>query len=168
MCRGGCAARSNLPDCHVLRGLIPRGPPSLADSVCVDGGTSPTGKSTDSGSFLPPSNAANQRSSTSPAGGCKFVAVLLPKAPPMLVAVSNASGMRVPIVAVPVTKPAAGSCRDRAGKQHKQRKHNKPAKKFPHSFPFSRNFTVAFNVCDLGRKSLWGAWGFQGDRHALF
>ena len=81
----------------------------------------------------------------------------------MLVLVSNASGMRVPVVAVPVTKPAAGSCRDRAGKQHKQRQQNKPAKKFPHSFPFSRNFTVAFNVCDLGRKSLWRAWGFQGD-----
>ncbi|MGH9928627.1 MAG: hypothetical protein ACREA9_05270, partial [Pyrinomonadaceae bacterium] len=75
---------------------------AFANSIGVNGRTATTGQSPDCGALSPTGYGANQRAGAGAARGGYLIAVLLPKTPPVPVAIPNARAVRVPSVTVPV------------------------------------------------------------------
>jgi hypothetical protein len=85
------------------------GPAPLANSVGVNGCAATACRRSDKGAFFAARYAADKRASTSAARGSQFVAMLLPEASTVLVAITDTGVMSVPVVTVPVPQPAASS-----------------------------------------------------------
>lgn len=75
---------------------------SFADLVGIDCGPATSGQRSDCRTLLASSYAANEGSSAHPSGGGQLVAMFGPEAPAVLMAIADATPVRVPGVAVPV------------------------------------------------------------------
>ena len=89
--------------------LITSCAPALANSIGVDSRAATASKRSNGCAFLTTRDAANKCPGTDATRGSQLVAMLLPEASAMFMAIANACVMRMPVVAVPVPQPTAGS-----------------------------------------------------------
>lgn len=98
--------------------LMPSSWPPFADSVSVDSRTTTAYPRSDKRTFFSTRNAADNCADSSASGSGQLIAVFLPEASPMPMTITDATGMCVRGIAMPVPQPAAGPRRHR----HRQKR----------------------------------------------
>jgi len=81
---------------------------SFADFVGVNSCTTAASNSSNSRALFAPGNAANQGTAERSASGSKLIAMLLPEASAMVMAIADTSVMSVPVIAVSMSEIPAG------------------------------------------------------------
>src|SRR5882724_378753 len=110
---GGRAPVALKRTCHrpllLMRGSVTsRTTPAFANLIRVDRSTAAAGQCSDCGTLLPTSHATNQGAGANSGRGGQLVAMFLPKTPAMLMAIANATVVRVPVV--PMTMAEIATC----------------------------------------------------------
>lgn len=93
--------------------LVACTPAALANSVGINCRSSATNSCADRSAFASACRSTNCSTRTGADSGCQFVAVLLPEATPMFVAITDTTRVRVRIVSVTVSKLTARSAKSR-------------------------------------------------------
>jgi len=83
--------------------------PTLANSIGINGRAAAACRRSNKGTLLSTRDAANKCARTGATRGSQLVAMLLPEASAMFMAITNACVMRMRVVAVPMPQPTASS-----------------------------------------------------------